>query len=87
MLLCYMFCWMLNDELNSMDETMANIIEKRIKTRPKKQKEVKKRAPALYQETTPKNTNPPTGVTKKSNDDAPKGVKYQPLDLKPSPIM
>jgi hypothetical protein len=27
MLLCYMFCWMLNDELNSIDETMANIIE------------------------------------------------------------
>jgi len=51
------------------------------------QKEGKKRAPAPYQETTPKNTNPPMGITKKSNDDPPQRVKISTLDLKPSPIM
>jgi hypothetical protein len=33
------------------------------------QKEGKKRAPAPYQERTPKNTNPPMGIKKKSNYD------------------
>jgi hypothetical protein len=60
--------------LNFIDETMPNIIEE-LKTRPKGEKEVIKWAPAPYQETTPKNTNPPMGITKKGNDDPPKGVK------------